>query len=144
MILIDANILLYAYDPSTSHHQAALDWLEEIFSAPEPVGLTWVTLLAFLRIGTSPRALENPLSVHEASAIIAEWLDRPMVTLPNPGERHWEILRHLMAKGQARGDLIMGAHLGALAIEHGATLATCDRGFARFPGLKFFNPLDRP
>ena len=144
MILIDANILLYAYDPSTSHHQAALDWLEEIFSAPEPVGLTWVTLLAFLRIGTSPRALENPLSVHEASAIIAEWLDRPMVTLLNPGERHWEILRHLMAKGQARGDLIMGAHLGALAIEHGATLATCDRGFARFPGLKFFNPLDRP
>ena len=144
MILIDANILLYAYDPSTSHHQAALDWLEEIFSAPEPVGLTWVTLLAFLRIGTSPRALENPLSVHEASAIIAEWLDRPMVTLLNPGERHWEILRQLMAKGQARGNLIMDAHLGALAIEHGATLATCDRDFARFPGLKFFNPLDRP
>jgi len=144
MILIDANILLYAYDPSSSHHQAARDWLEETFSAPEPVGLTWVTLLAFLRIGTSPRALENPLSVSETSALIAEWLERPMVTLLIPGERHWEILRQLMDKGQARGNLIMDAHLGALAIEHGATLATCDRDFARFPGLKFFNPLEMP
>jgi uncharacterized protein len=144
MTLIDANILLYAYDPSSSHHQAARDWLEAIFSAPEPVALTWVTLLAFLRIGTSPRAVEHPLSVNEATAIIEEWLERPMVTLLNPGERHWEILRQLMDKGQARGNLIMDAHLGALAIEHGATLATCDRDFARFPGLKFLNPLDMP
>ncbi len=144
MTLIDANILLYAYDRSSSHHQAARDWLEEIFSAPESVGVAWVTLLAFLRIGTSPRVVENPLSVNEATAIIAEWLKRPMVTLLDPGERHWEILRRLMDKGQARGNLIMDAHLAASAIEHGATLATCDRDFARFPGLKFFNPLESP
>jgi toxin-antitoxin system PIN domain toxin len=142
MTLIDANILLYAYDRSSSHHQAARDWLEKIFSGPESVGLAWVTLLAFLRIGTSPRVVENPLSVNEAATIIAEWLKRPMVTLLNPGERHWEILRRLVDKGQARGNLIMDAHLAALAIEHGATLATCDRDFARFPGLKFSNPLD--
>jgi toxin-antitoxin system PIN domain toxin len=87
--------------------------------------------------------LENPLSVDEAAAIVADWLERPMVTLLNPGERHWETLCDLMAKGQARGSLIMDAHLAALAIEHGAILATSDRDFARFPGLKFFNPLDK-
>jgi toxin-antitoxin system PIN domain toxin len=143
MILIDANLLLYAYDPSSPHHPAARDWLEATFSTPEPVGLAWMTLLAFLRIGTSPRPLENPLSVDEAAALVADWLERPMVTLLNPGERHWQTLCDMMAKGQARGHLIMDAHLAALAIEHGATLATCDRDFALFPGLKFFNPLDK-
>jgi|SRR5208282_1673514 len=143
MILIDANLLLYAYDHFSPHHQAARDWLESTLSEPEPVGLAWMTLLAFTRIGTSPRPLENPLSVSEAAAIVATWLERPMVTLLDPGETHWETLRDLMAKGQAHGPLIMDAHLAALAIEHGATLATTDRDFARFPGLKFFNPLDK-
>jgi len=143
MILIDANLLLYAYDPSSPHHQGARRWLETTFSEPEPVGLAWMTLLAFLRIGTSPRPLENPYSINEAAAIVADWFERPMVTFLNPGERHWETLWDLMVKGQAHGPLIMDAHLAALAIEHGATLATTDRDYARFPGLKFFNPLDK-
>jgi len=143
MILIDANLLLYANDSSSPHHQPARDWLEAIFSKPEPVGLAWTTVLAFIRIGTSPRPLENPLSIDEATAIVTEWLERPMVTLVNPGERHWQILRDMMTKGQVRGPLVTDAHLAALAIEHGATLATTDRDFARFPGLKFFNPLDK-
>jgi toxin-antitoxin system PIN domain toxin len=102
-----------------------------------------MTVLAFLRIGTSPRPLENPFSIDEATAIVAEWFERPQVTLLNPGERHWQTLCDMMAKGQARGPLIMDAQLAALAIEHGAILATCDRDFALFPGLKFFNPLDK-
>ena len=143
MILIDANLLLYAYDASSPHHRAAREWLETTLSAPEPVGLAWMTVLAFLRIGTSPRPLENPLSAKEAAAIVAAWLKRPMVALLNPGDGHWETLCDLMVKGQARGALIMDAHLAGLAIEHGAILATTDRDFARFPGLKFFNPLDK-
>ena len=143
MILIDANLLLYASDTASVHHQTARRWLERTLSEPEPVGLAWVALLAFLRIGTNPRLRKDALSFAEAAAIVADWLERPMVTLLNPGERHWETLCDLMAKGQARGSLIMDAHLAALAIEHGAILATSDRDFARFPGLKFFNPLDK-
>ena len=142
MILVDANLLLYAYDPASPQHVAARHWFEATVSRQEPVGLAWVTLLAFVRIGTSPRALEHPLSLAEAEAIVSDWLDRPTVTLLNPGERHWPILRGLMIRGQVRGALVMDAHLAALAIEHGAELATTDRDFARFPGLKFFNPLD--
>jgi hypothetical protein len=81
-------------------------------------------------------------AVREAAAIVAGWFERPNVTLLNPGERHWGILRAMMTKGQARGPLITDAHLAALAIEHGAALATTDRDFARFPGLNFFDPLD--
>jgi hypothetical protein len=141
MILIDANLLLYASDAASAHHEPARRWLETIFSEPEPVGLAWVALLAFLRVGTDPRLRKDAPTLEEAAGIVTDWLDRPMVTLVNPGERHWQILRDLMTEGQARGPLIMDAHLAALAIEHGALLATTDRDFARFPGLRFFNPL---
>jgi toxin-antitoxin system PIN domain toxin len=141
MIIIDANVLLYAYDPSSPHHQAARGWFETVISKPGNIGLAWMTLLAFVRISTSPRPLEHPLSTTEALAIVSGWLEHPTVTILNPGERHWEILRDLMTKGQAHGPLIMDAHLGALAIEHGATLATTDRDFTRFPGLRILNPL---
>jgi uncharacterized protein len=142
MILVDANLLLYAYDPSSPQHVAARNWLEATLSKSGLVGFSWVTLLAFLRIGTNPRALEHPLSVAEAEGIVSEWLERPTITVLNPGDRHWDILRKLLTKGQVRGPLVTDAHLAALAIEHGAILATTDRDFARFPGLKFFNPLD--
>jgi hypothetical protein len=141
MILIDANLLLYAYDIASPHHEAARDWLENTLSGPEQMGLAWVTLLAFMRLGTSHRLLKHPLSIAEVTAIVSAWLERPTVTLLNPGERHWDILHGVMAKGQAQGSLIMDAHLAALAIEYGATLASTDRDFARFPGVKLLNPL---
>ena len=143
MIVIDANLLLYASDTASVHHQASRQWLENTLSGSEPVGLAWVAVFAFLRVGTNPRLRKDAFTVEEAAAIVAGWLTRPTITLLNPGERHWEILRDLMTRGQARGPLVTDAHLAALAIEHGATLATTDRDSARFPGLKFFNPLDK-
>ena len=142
MIAVDANILLYASDTSSVHHPASRRWLETVLSGDEPVGLAWSVLLAFLRVGTNPRIRKDAFTVEEASEIVASWLERPTVTLLNPGERHWQILRDVMTRGQVRGPLVTDAHLAALAIEHGATLATTDRDFARVPGLKFFNPLD--
>jgi len=121
---------------------AARLWLENAFSRPEPVRLAWITILAFLRIGTSPRAFPYPLSPAEAGEIVAEWFARPMVATLEPGERHWSILSHLLTATQARGPLVMDAHLAALAIEHGATLCTTDQDFTRFPNLRLLNPLD--
>ncbi len=141
MILVDANILLYAYVPSSKHHETARDWLETTFSKPEPVGLSWVTILAFLRISTNPRILQDAFSVAEAVGLVSAWLEAPAVTILEPGKRHWEILREMMTKGQAYGPLTTDAHLAALAIEHGATLATTDKDFTRFPGLRILNPL---
>jgi toxin-antitoxin system PIN domain toxin len=142
VILVDANLLLYAYDPSCSQHKAARVWFEGVLSGTEHVALAWPTILAFLRISTSPRLLEHPLSIQEAVSAVSEWLERPMVTVLNPGDRHWEILRELMMTGQARGPLVSDASLAALALEHGAAIATADRDFARFPGLRVVNPLE--
>jgi toxin-antitoxin system PIN domain toxin len=141
LTLIDANLLLYAYIPSSKHHRAARGWLEARFSEAEPVGLPWLSILAFMRISTNPRLHEHPLSIHEANQIISAWLARANVTVLNPGDRHAEILQNLLVEGQATGPLVADAHLAALAIEHGAALASADRDFARFPGLKLLSPL---
>lgn len=141
MILIDANLLLYAYDSSSAHHERARGWLSNLLSNPEPVALAWVTILAFLRIGTD-RRLRNALSVSEASEIVSSWIDRSNVTILTPTERHWEILERLLKQGQAAGRLVMDAHLATLAVEHGASLATSDRDFTRFPGLSILDPLE--
>ena len=141
MILVDANLLIYAYDSSCRSHQQALAWLEEILSGAEPVCLAWQTVLAFLRIGTHPRIFSRPMLLDEAVRHVDSWFRQPATRLVQPTERHWPILSRLLPDAQARGPLVMDAHLAALAIEHGATLCTTDRDFSRFPGLRVFDPL---
>jgi toxin-antitoxin system PIN domain toxin len=141
MILVDANILIYAYNPSADRHAAAKRWLEAAVAGTVPVRLAWVTVLAFVRIMTHPQVFRRPLSLQEAVGIVDEWLEHPMVSVLDAGDRHWSILRGLLLDGQASGPLSTDAHLAALAIEHGATLHTTDRDFARFPALKVVDPL---
>jgi toxin-antitoxin system PIN domain toxin len=142
MKLIDANLLLYAYDSGSEFHRVAAAWLAAAFSGPELIGLTWATILAFLRISTHPRMRAQPFTSAEAVAIVQEWLDQPSVRILAPTGRHWAILKDLIPKAQARAALVTDAHLAALAIEHGAVLYTNDRDFTRFPGLKWSNPLE--
>ncbi len=142
MILIDANVLIYAYDPENPHFEAAKEWLEVQFSSPGVVRLPWTVILAFSRITTDSRIVRRPLSRREASEIVSQWLGLPQVDVLAPGDRHWEILQQLIESGQVSGKLMMDAHLAAMAIEHGATLFSCDRDFARFDGLQWRNPLD--
>jgi len=142
VILLDANLLLYAYNQADERHANARTWLEMVLAGSEEVRLAWVTILAFLRIGTNPRAFERPLSLEEAVTHASEWLARPMVTVIEPGERHWSILSDLLPSAQAKANLVMDAHLAALAIENGATLCTTDRDFTRFHGLKLRYPLE--
>lgn len=141
MKIVDANILLYAYNSDAQHHHAARRWIVDSFNDSEPVGLPWISLLAFLRISTNPRAYPNPLAIERAQAIVEEWLQHPIVFIPQPEHRHWKILSDLLIHDQVRGPLVTDAHLAALAIEHGATLFSTDRDFARFSSLKFVNPL---
>lgn len=141
MILVDANVLLYAYDRASGFHEAAAGWLETLLASAEPVGVSWSVVLAFLRITTSRRMLLEPLSMPEAVSVVSQWLERPNVQVVEPGDRHWRILGSLLVETQIRGADVMDAHLAALALEHGATIGTHDRDFARFPGLKTLDPL---
>jgi uncharacterized protein len=139
--LLDANLMIYAYDSSSPHHERARSWLENALGGPEPVRLSWSTIRAFLRVTTNARLLETPLAMADAVAIVDDWLAQPSVGVLEPGSQHWRILKHLLSAAQVRGPLVTDTHLAALAIEHGATLETTDRDFTRFPGLRFENPL---
>jgi toxin-antitoxin system PIN domain toxin len=141
MIMPDANVLLYAYNASANEHVRARAWWEDALQSGETVGLTWQTITAFIRIGTNPRAFPQPYTAREAAQIVDAWLEQPSVILVSPGPRHWEILSGLLVTGQISGPLVMDAHLAALAIEHGAVLASTDRDFTRFPRLRRVDPL---
>jgi uncharacterized protein len=141
MILVDVNLLLYAYHPRAPQHAASRSWLEAALSGPELVRFTWQTLWAFLRISTNARAFSQPLSPSEAAAVVSSWLGRPNAGILEPGERHWEILGSLLKEGQTVGPLVMDAALAAVAMEHGAVLHTTDTDFSRFAALNWRNPL---
>ena len=141
MILIDANLLLYAYHPRAAQHAKSRAWLQQVLSGPDLVRFAWLTLWAFLRIATTPRVFHRPLSASEAEAAISSWLAQPAAGIIEPGERHWDILRELVRDAQSTGPLVMDAVLAAIAVEHGATVYTADRDFSRFSGVRWTNPL---
>ena len=142
MILVDLNVLLYATNRDTAHHDAARTWWETALSGDETVGLAWAVVLGFVRIATSRHILPRPLAPEQAFAVVDEWLARPNVVLVEPTGRHWRIVKELLAPLGAAGNLSTDAHLAALAIERGARLCSTDRDFGRFPHLDWINPLD--
>ena len=142
MIVLDANILLYAYDSSSALHMRARSHIEKVFSEGEPLGLPWQTIAAFLRVITNPKLRDGRYTIEEAVAIVDQWLAQPNVRQLAPGERHWSILKPAMVGGQVRGPLITDAQLAALTVEYGGVLHTTDRDFARFPELRWLSPLE--
>lgn len=143
MILVDANILLYAEDSLHPLHHKARDWWDSRLSESEPVCLSWPVLSAFIRIGTNPRVFENPLSLEQAVDRIQSWLDQPCTRVVQPTDQHWVVFQQMLVDGQAAANLVTDAHLAALAIEYGCQLVSTDSDFARFPKLKWMNPLSR-
>jgi uncharacterized protein len=141
MILVDANLLVYAFVRSLSQHSAAASWLDAQLNSNIVVALPWPSLLSFARLVTNPRIFQQPVVVETAWAQIEQWLGCPTVRIPVPGDRHREILAELIKKAVDRADLFPDAHLAAIAIENGLVLHSSDTDFARFPGLKWKNPL---
>lgn len=140
MILVDVNVLIYAVAADLPQHTAVRPWLDTTLAGPARVGLPWHSLLGFWRITTNPRAFDRPLGADEAWAQICDWLDRPAAYLPAPGDGHRQVLADIVTSTRPTGNLVPDAHLAALAIEHGLTLATTDGGFARFRGLRIVDP----
>lgn len=141
MILVDANLLVYAHVSSLSQHENARGWLDDRLNGVTAVGLPWASLLGFLRLVTNPRIFERPESIPDAWKQVEGWLGCASVWIPMPLERHHEILKPLLLQSGMRANLVPDAHLAALAIEHGLTLCSTDGDFARFPNLRWENPL---
>lgn len=141
MIVVDVNILIYAYNAGAPQHRVARQWVENAFTGGEHIGLPWAVAHAFLRLTTDGPSMTKPFSIEEASAIVEDWLGAPAVTMLSPGVRYWPILRDLIIGNGLRGSLISDAHIAALAIEHDASVCTTDRDFRRFANVRVINPL---
>jgi toxin-antitoxin system PIN domain toxin len=141
VIVVDVNLLIYAYNAGAPQHGAARIWVERTFAGLEPVGIPWAVAHAFLRLTTAGPFMTQPFDVLEATDIVGDWFAAPAVQLIEPGRGYWHILRRLLIEHNVRGKLVSDAHIAALALENDATLYTADRDFARFAGLRVVNPL---
>lgn len=141
MILVDANILLYAEDSLSPMHSRAKEWWDRRLSGSEAVCLCWTIVNAFIRISTNARVFEYPLSLEDAVARVQSWVGQPCVRIIQPTSRHWELFSSLLVESKACGNLVTDAHLAALSIEHGCEFFSTDSDFSRFPKLKWKNPL---
>jgi len=143
VILVDVNILIYASFNSLAQHDPAHEWLDQKLAGSVAVALPWHSLLGFLRMATNARMFERPLPMADAWQQVTTWLATEPAWTPGPTERHAEVLGNLLAQPGVHGNLVPDAHLAALAIEHGLTLCSSDSDFARFPGLRWVNPIAR-
>ena len=141
MILLDANLLVYAHVASFTQHEPARSWLDAQLNGNTRVGFPWPSILGFLRIVTNPRVFQRPEPMAEAWRQAGAWLDCDNAWIPQPAERHRDILGTLLAGPGVQANLVPDAHLAALAIEHGLVLCSTDGDFGRFPDLRWRNPL---
>jgi hypothetical protein len=141
MLLPDVNLLVFAHNEAAPGHARARAWWEGVMNRHEPVGLPWAVALGFVRLVTHPAVLVQPLEPLAALSHGELWLGRPQVDVLDPGPRHLAILRDLLGAVGVAGALATDAHLAALAIEHQCELHSNDTDFARFPGLRWRDPL---
>jgi toxin-antitoxin system PIN domain toxin len=139
--IVDLNVLLYAINRDSAHHESVRTWWESALSGEEPIGLAWTVILGFLRLATHPQIFPQPLEPTAAMERIDTWLANPNVRIAHEGEDHWRLLRELLDRSGTAGNLTTDAHLASVAIAHGATLVSCDADFARFAALRWENPV---
>lgn len=140
-MLVDANVLLYSVDEDSPFHRPARDWMVAALNGPQRVGIPWMSLWAFLRIATNPRALAQPLTPAAAWDYVQAWIDAPATWIPAPGRGHREILESLLVQQDLRAGLVTDAVLAAICIEHGLTMISADSDFARFTQISWINPV---
>jgi toxin-antitoxin system PIN domain toxin len=141
MLLIDVNVLVYAHRKDSPSHSAYYSWLEQLVNSDEAYGMADLVLSGFLRVVTHPRVFRTPSKLEDALGFVREIRDCSNCVTISPGERHWGIFERLCRNAGAKGNLIPDAYFAALAIESGSEWITTDRGYGRFPGLRWRHPL---
>jgi toxin-antitoxin system PIN domain toxin len=140
VLIVDANVLLYAVNEDAPHHEAAHAWLDTALAGHEAVAFAWTVILAFLRLSTHRAVFAQPLALEQAARVVELWLGRPPAVTVHPTRRHLSLLQGLLERSGTAANLVNDAHLAALALEHGAELVSFDRDYQRFDGIRWRTP----
>jgi uncharacterized protein len=141
MVLIDVNLLVHVINVDFPDHARAKNWWLHLIQSPESIGLPWSVLVGFVRITTNFRAMSRPFTLEQALRQVSEWLALPRVRILHPGPDHARHFADQCQATNANGNLVTDAHLAALAVEHDCEIASNDSDFAKFPGVRWVNPL---
>lgn len=141
MIVPDVNVLLYAMDTQSPHHERAWQWWESALRGVEHIGFSWSVITGYLRLTTNPRVMPTPLTIELAMQHVRAWLTAPRSHVLSPGAEHLHVMERLIAPLGRAGTIVSDAHLAALALEHGGTIYSADEDFARFERVRWVNPL---
>lgn len=141
MIVPDVNLLIYAMDANSPHHEPAWEWWESSLRGSEHIGFTWAVMTGYVRISTNPQVMPRPLTVEQSVAQTRAWLSGPRSRLLNPGVEHLHVMERLLTPLGRGGNLVADAHLAALAIENGGTVYSADHDFALFDRVSWVDPL---
>lgn len=142
MLLVDVNVLIYALREDAVEHVRYLTWLERLLNGDQSFAMSGVALSGVVRVATHPLVYATPTPVGTVLDFLTEILNAPGCAQLNPGPRHWWIFDGLCRSLRLTGNLVPDAWFAALALESDSEWITTDRGFARFPGLRWRHPLD--
>ena len=142
MDVLDVNVLVNAYRGEVAEHAKYLAYVQSLVNGSEPFAIPSLSLSALIRITTHPRIFIRPSPIADVLQFAEQLRARPNCLVVVPGERHWDLFIDLCRSGNARGGLVSDAYLAAIAIEIGGELVTADRGFGRWPGLRWRHPVD--
>lgn len=140
MVLVDANLLLYAVNGKSAPPFDRAEVADTALNGTTTVGFSWMVLLAFVRLATHPGVFDRPLAPGEALDLVRSWLAQPTAIVVEPTARHLEVVGQLLSTAGSAGNLVNDAHLAALAIEHDADLVSFDADFSRFAGVRWQRP----
>jgi len=141
VLLPDVNVLLAGFRADHVHHREARAFLDDARSGPVTLGLSDVAMSALVRLATNPRVFLRPDGASGVLDYIDALLDPPAQVV-RAGASHWPRFADLCRDLQLRGNLVPDAYLAALAFEQRAELVTFDRGFGRYPRLRWRCLLD--
>lgn len=141
MILPDLNLLLYAYNAHSPEHALAHSWWESVVNGEDLIGIPPEISLGFVRLATHSRLGPASVSLGVAKSVVESWLELPNVRPLIPDSEHFRRVIRLLESTTGRGSQVTDASLASYAIANGATLCSDDGDFARFPGLRWVNPL---
>lgn len=142
MILPDVNLLIYAHREDSPFFEASRAWLEDLLNGDEPFAIADVVLSGFLRVITGKSTRMDPTPIEIAIAQSHAIRTHESARMLSPSESQWDIFTRLCSQSSATGNLVPDAYIASLAIANGCELATNDRDFRRFRGLRTFNPLE--